>query len=191
MNFPLILQLDVTGIPISWITYETSAYHYAKDNVAWVMGETEFTIRGGINAITNKQSTLTINTIIALKGKLGTTKEAFLNHAPLNNKILFKRDRNICAYCGNRFSSSILTRDHVVPISRGGKDEWMNVVTSCPSCNHKKGNRLLEEIPDMDLLYVPYIPNRAEWLLLMNRKILADQMDFLIKKVPKSSRLLE
>jgi len=42
----------------------------------------------------------------------------------------------------------------------------------------------------MKLLYVPYAPNRAEYLILMNRNILADQMEFLLKQVKPISRLL-
>ena len=31
----------------------------------------------------------------------------------------------------------------------------------------------------MELLYAPYVPNKAEYLILTNRRILADQMEFL------------
>jgi len=46
-----------------------------------------------------------------------------------------------CTYCGERYNSSDLNLDHVVHRSRGGKTDWSNVVTSCISCNLKKGNR--------------------------------------------------
>ncbi len=81
-------------------------------------------------------------------------------------------------YCGTRYKDGALTRDHVVPISRGGRDRWSNVVTACKSCNTRKGNRNPEEAR-MALLAVPYVPNWAEYLALSNRKILADQMEFL------------
>ena len=81
-------------------------------------------------------------------------------------------------YCGARHKDGALTRDHVVPISRGGRDRWSNVVTACKSCNTRKGNRTPEEAR-MALLAVPYVPNWAEYLALSNRKILADQMEFL------------
>jgi hypothetical protein len=41
----------------------------------------------------------------------------------------------------------------------------------------------------MELLYAPYVPNRAEYLILTNRRILADQMEFLAQHVPAQSRL--
>jgi 5-methylcytosine-specific restriction endonuclease McrA len=87
------------------------------------------------------------------------------------------------------FAPTHLTRDHIIPVSRGGINTWMNVVTACSSCNKVKDNRTPEEA-HMPLIYVPYAPNRAEYLILQNRKILGDQMEFLIKQVPKESRLL-
>ena len=35
----------------------------------------------------------------------------------------------------------------------------------------------------MELLYTPYVPNKAEFLILSNRNILADQMDFLAASI--------
>ena len=61
----------------------------------------------------------------------------------ISRRALFARDGWRCAYCGT--SAGRLTLDHVVPRSRGGESSWENVVTSCASCNHKKGDRLLEE----------------------------------------------
>ncbi len=51
---------------------------------------------------------------------------------------IFIRDSFTCQYCGKKFSPKNLTIDHVIPRSRGGKTEWLNVVTSCVSCNLKK-----------------------------------------------------
>ena len=187
MTFPLVLQLDISGNPVKWITYESSAYYYAKNLVAWSMGEVDFTIHGGTSRKTGEQSTLTMNTIIAIRGKVNTKQFAHNNRVPLSNKTLFRRDHHTCGYCGNVFSHNHLTRDHVLPSSRGGKNIWTNVVTACAYCNKAKDNKTPEEA-HMELLYVPYIPNRAEYLLLANRKILADQMDFLKKQLPKNSR---
>jgi len=56
----------------------------------------------------------------------------------LSRRAVFARDRHHCQYCG---SSRHLTVDHVVPRSKGGPHAWDNVVTSCASCNLKKGDR--------------------------------------------------
>ena len=81
-----------------------------------------------------------------------------------------------------------LTREHVVPTSRGGNDSWMNCITACRPCNGHKGNRLPEEA-GMSLHYLPYVPSLHEDMILRGRRILADQMEFLLASVPRSSRL--
>lgn len=67
----------------------------------------------------------------------------------VTNTFLFARDHYRCQYCGRAGnelrSRECLTRDHLVPISRGGSNEWTNVTTACSSCNTRKGNRLPEE----------------------------------------------
>ncbi|HEX9166577.1 MAG TPA: HNH endonuclease [Gemmatimonadales bacterium] len=67
----------------------------------------------------------------------------------VTNTFLFARDDYRCQFC-HRTQAELrhrecLTRDHLVPISRGGGNEWTNVVTACSSCNTRKGNRLPEE----------------------------------------------
>ena len=188
-DFPLILQLDVTGTPQSWINYEQACFHEAKGNVAWSMGAAEYDVYGGTCAKTGERSKLTINTIVAIKGKPNKKAMVHYNKVPLTNKTLFRRDHNLCAYCNTTYPSYKLTRDHIHPTSKGGRNNWMNVVTSCSPCNKIKDDNMLVDT-SMELSYIPYVPNRAEWLILLNRKILADQMDFLINKVPKESRLL-
>ena len=106
----------------------------------------------------------------------------------LTNQKLFSRDRNVCAYCGHHFHEEDLTREHIVPFGQNGRDTWMNVVTACKSCNHRKGNRTPEQA-HMPLLYTPYVPSLWEDFILRNRRILADQMEFLMAHLPKTSRL--
>jgi len=64
------------------------------------------------------------------------------------------------------------------------------VVSACRRCNQRKGSRSLEDI-DMDLLALPYVPNMAEYLALINsHRIRGDQMAFLRSQFGKNSRLL-
>ena len=187
-ELPLVLQLDQAGNPQCWINYEKAAYYYTKDLVAWTTQAEDFTLHGGTNRMGN-QSKLTMETIIAIKGKMAGRQKDVMNKVPLTNRTLFRRDCHLCAYCGNEYGPSDLSRDHVIPTSKDGLNVWMNVVTACYSCNKLKDDRTPEEA-QMPLLYVPYVPNRAEYLILQNRKILADQMEFLLARVPRESRLL-
>ena len=186
-GYPLILTLDTHGVPHRWISWQHACYYYAKDQVAWAMGAHAFTVYGGMNRITGERSSISAASIIAIKGKAMAMK-AFGQVPPLNNRELFHRDRQICAYCADMFPISRLTRDHVTPFSRGGRDSWMNTVTACRACNERKGNCTPEQA-GMELVYLPYVPNRAEYLILTNRRILADQMEFLAQHVPAQSRL--
>ena len=71
------------------------------------------------------------------------------------NRIrIYKRDKYECTYCG---ATKVLTLDHVIPKSRGGGNEWTNLVTSCFKCNLKKGNRTPDEA-NMVMRNKPYVP---------------------------------
>jgi 5-methylcytosine-specific restriction endonuclease McrA len=81
----------------------------------------------------------------------------------ISRRVLFARDGWQCAYCGS--SSNRLTLDHIVPRSRGGTSVWENVVASCAPCNHRKGDRLLEETT-MSLRTVPRPPTPVLFIRL-------------------------
>ena len=172
----LILRLDISGNPVKWIAWQDAVSIYAKKMVAWTAGEISFPIYGGFSRLTGLQSIVSVNSIIAVKGDC--KPRAYRRVPPLTNRELFRRDAHLCLYCGREFHEMELTRDHVIPISQGGRDHWSNVVTACKRCNTHKGARKPEEAR-MPLLAVPYIPNLAEYLFLRNRLILADQMEFL------------
>lgn len=46
-----------------------------------------------------------------------------------------------CQWCGKKLSKSTATTDHVVPVSKGGGDEFGNLVLSCLECNHDRGDK--------------------------------------------------
>ena len=184
---PLILRLDVTGQPVRWIPWRMAIVLESRDMIAWHAGEHSFTICGGMNRDSGRRSRATVNSIIATKGRLRQSGSESLV-PPLSNRELFIRDGHLCLYCGKQFPERMLTRDHILPLSRGGRDCWSNVVTACKPCNHAKGARRPEEA-GLSLLAVPYVPNRAEYLVLSNRRILADQIDFLRKRFRNESRL--
>ena len=58
------------------------------------------------------------------------------------NALLEKCGRR-CTYCGRNDIG--LTRDHVIPLTRGGSDDISNIVPSCRSCNSRKGTKTREE----------------------------------------------
>lgn len=70
---------------------------------------------------------------------------------------VMRRDDYVCAYCGEHAQ----TIDHIFPKSKGGKNEWMNTIACCASCNSRKGNSLLEDI-GMSLQFSPFVPARVD-----------------------------
>ena len=181
-----VLQLDVSGRPQAWISAQEAATLYASNTVSWTLGDAVQVLRGGIQRATGQQSRIEVHPIVAVKGAVPS--RAWRTEPALSNPKLFARDRHLCAYCARAFRFDELTREHIVPVSRGGHDTWMNCITACRSCNGHKANRLPEEAR-MTLHYLPYVPSLHEDMILRGRRILSDQMEFLLASVPRHSRL--
>lgn len=47
-----------------------------------------------------------------------------------------------CVYCHKKLTFKTLTKDHVIPLSKGGTDDIENIVPSCLRCNQTKGPKL-------------------------------------------------
>ncbi len=179
-----LLSLDAHGRVLDWISWQDAARLYARGAVAWTLGDPCLNVHGGICRATGQRSVLELHPIVAARGHARTHA---LDPTPtLSNTALFARDQHLCLYCGKQFSRQMLTRDHVLPISRGGRDLWENVVSACFHCNSRKGGRTPQQA-SMPLLAVPYRPSWIEHLILSNRNILADQMAFLKHHLPKRS----
>lgn len=78
----------------------------------------------------------------------------------LTRQNLFIRDKKTCQYCHKVFAEKKLTVDHVMPLSRGGKHKWTNIVAACSPCNNKKGSKTPDEA-NMPLIKKPKEPR---WL---------------------------
>jgi len=184
-----VLRTDAAGMPIEWIGYQAAVKLYHIGQVAYSCGSQLYLIRGGINALTGKRSIVEVNSIVATHGSTHIKRKARRGYIPpLNNHALFKRDAQLCMYCGNRFHTRLLSRDHITPLSYGGQDTWKNVITACKRCNNHKAGRTPEEA-GMQLLAIPFLPTHAEYVYLQGKRVLADQMEFLLAHFPRSSPL--
>ena len=181
----LFLAIDSTGYPSGWLSWQEAVTNEVLGKVSYGFGDYEFTFTGGKNRDSGLNTTVTLKSILVMHGRNRiASKYATI---PLSNQALFRRDRFTCAYCGEIHMRG-LTRDHIVPLSRGGIDAWHNVCACCSDCNRRKNANLLEEL-GWELLFLPYAPNHQEGLLLQNRRILCDQMELLKSMLPKHSRL--
>lgn len=119
--------------------------------------------------------TFKVPVMVALKAFVRARK-MFKSKAALTQKNLFIRDNYTCQYC-NRHKSSFkssefLTRDHVIPESKGGKNTWENVITACSTCNNKKADHYLSEV-DLQLTKTPIAPTLFELWMRTNTKRLS------------------
>lgn len=73
---------------------------------------------------------------------------AIAERKALSKKIrfeVFKRDKFTCQYCGRSAPDAILEIDHISPVSDGGSNDILNLITSCRDCNRGKGKRTLSD----------------------------------------------
>ena len=184
-----VLRTDVAGMPLEWIDYREAVRLYHTEQVAYACGTHLYTVFGGFSAETGKRSQVEVSSIIATEGTskgLAFVRDEYV--PPLNNRTLFKRDANLCMYCALRFQTRDLTRDHITPLSQGGLDVWNNVAAACRRCNNHKGGRTPEQAV-MQLIAVPFTPTYAEYIYLKGRRVLADQMQYLLAHIPRTSPL--
>jgi 5-methylcytosine-specific restriction endonuclease McrA len=193
MSHPLVLTLNSHGHPLHWVNWQDAIVAKVKGLVSWSLGETEIEVKGGTSRLTGERTIITVPTIIAINNEHRNTRVPVLT-----NINLFRRDLHICGYCGRMFMPDKLSRDHIIPVSKGGKDNWMNVITACKRCNNEKDDLSIDEWNKKSLketgegralVYLPYTPDRSEQLILQNRNILQDQMEYIKSFIPDHSRL--
>jgi len=86
-------------------------------------------------------------------------KAPFARRVALNRSNIFIRDFFTCQYCGNSAESI----DHIIPKSKGGKHEWLNVVACCKKCNLVKADKLLNQTI-LKLKNFPIKPEGNFWI---------------------------
>lgn len=59
-----------------------------------------------------------------------------------NREALYVRQGGRCAYCGQEVLLAQFNVDHIIPLSKGGKNKPHNKIGSCVSCNQKKADQL-------------------------------------------------
>jgi 5-methylcytosine-specific restriction endonuclease McrA len=110
-----------------------------------------------------------IPSVIALRTYINVPRRK----AHWSRKGVLARDNYTCIYCGTRpgdivrgkiMTKADLTVDHILPRSRGGKDNWTNTACACYSCNHRKSDKLPGEA-GMKMMWEPKTP-RTSYLVI-------------------------
>jgi 5-methylcytosine-specific restriction endonuclease McrA len=129
---------------------------------------------GRANMVTEYPQDYPFPAVIVLKNYV---RSRFMSYN-CNRRNVVWRDKNVCQYCGNKFTFSELTMDHVIPKSRGGEKSWNNIVASCKKCNSKKGDRTPEEAR-MPLIKKPFVPRWSIQILLRGFCVPEEWEDFI------------
>ncbi|WP_293018586.1 HNH endonuclease [Mycolicibacterium sp.] len=116
-------------------------------------------LRGSVYVIERHSPAVHIHspsTVIELPASVALHQYVHVPYRPHNRVTregVLSRDGYTCGYCGGHGD----TVDHIEPVSRGGQDTWLNLITSCAPCNGRKSDRTPEEA-GMRLLWEPYEP---------------------------------
>lgn len=158
-----VLVLNADGQPISYLPLSTVNW---KEAITYMFVDKVHVLEWYDDWVVRSANWETkVPAVIMLKDMMRRkTKPRF------SKQNLFLRDKFTCQYCSIRFPRQELTLDHVLPISKGGRTNWENIVAACGPCNHRKGNneRIRPATP-------PHIP--TYWELVNNRK----ELDYDIK----------
>ncbi|MBI4615916.1 MAG: HNH endonuclease [Planctomycetes bacterium] len=123
----------------------------AYDFQSWA----DLSVASGEPAVRTVSLVLRVPEVILLRGFDGFPRK----QVPFTRKNIYRRDSYTCQYCGAQPGTPELSIDHVLPLSRGGKNTWTNCVLACLRCNKRKGNRT----PDESGLRLRRRPHRPSW----------------------------
>lgn len=151
------LLLDAGYTPMDVISYKQAIKMFMLNKVE-IVEEYEDELRSAYLVIKIPAVVRLINKVSRRKRKKGVK---------FSRIGVYARDGFRCQYCGAKKASKDFTFDHVVPRSRGGKTNWVNIVTSCVPCNRKKSNRTPAEA-GMSLLKEPKEP---KWLPVISIRV--------------------
>lgn len=146
MERVLVLNSDYTPVNVTDISRA----------IKLIVKEKAEIIKEGTKVLRSEKMAFKAPTIIRL---LSYVKIKFFKVILTKRNILI-RDGFKCVYCGDHKN---LTLDHLIPKSRGGKNDWYNLVTCCDTCNKNKGDKTPEEAK-MTLLQKPTKPNYFTFL---------------------------
>ena len=161
MERVLVLNSDYTPVNVTNISRALKLIVKEKAEI----------IKEGTKIFRSEKITFKAPTII----RLLTYVKIKLFKVVLTKRNIVIRDGFKCVYCRD---TDYLTLDHVIPKSRGGRNDWYNLVTCCDTCNKKKGNRTPDEV-GMTLIHKPFKPNYYTFLRSYLEKNLSEWQPYL------------
>jgi len=142
---------------------------WKKALILWLQDKVEILEYHNVS-VSSPQHTFRLPSVIRLKVYI--RPYLVRQSVKLSRQNVFLRDQHTCQYCGIRLSDKKLTIDHVLPLSKGGRHSWENVVAACAPCNNKKGDRTPEQV-GWRLLKSPKAPR---WLPNSDLEVRSDRV---------------
>ena len=140
-------------------TYEPlKVVHWQKAVTLWCQGKVEVISVYNDREVRSVSFSFKLPSVIRLLRYIKIKRN--IDYVPFSRANIYARDDHSCQYCGEVFPTPELTFDHVVPVAKGGRKDWENIVTCCIGCNRRKGGRTPAEA-GMHLIRVPKRPERA------------------------------
>jgi hypothetical protein len=134
-----VLVLDAGLRPLSVISRRRLAVLLSKERISFLSAEVEREVLACF-----QERRFAPGPVIVRLSRSVRVPRRLLSPSRAN---LLVRDGGACQYCGARPALRQLTIDHVRPLSRGGaRRSWENQVVACMACNHRKADRLPEEV---------------------------------------------
>jgi 5-methylcytosine-specific restriction endonuclease McrA len=129
----------VAGTLVLNASYEPLCVVPIRRAVVLVLAEKAVVVEAGTDYLHSALVSIPVPHVVRLARYV---RVPYRRQIPLTRRAVLARDGHRCVYCTARAD----TIDHVVPRSKGGGNEWTNVVAACARCNHRKGDRLLADI---------------------------------------------
>ena len=143
------LVLDQGYQPINTVPWEKAMLYIAKGKVD-VLEQYEREVHFNLG----------MPAVVRLTHKINAHKKRI----KFSRQNVLARDKFRCQYCGERGRNVVLTFDHVIPRSRGGRTEWNNIVMACQDCNATKADRTPREAG----MRLRTKPARPTWVPIFN-----------------------
>jgi len=153
-----VLLLNQSGEPLTFIDWKRALTLLFKGRAQPVEYFENAEVHSGVSRGTGGCSAYRVPSVISLAKYIVLPQRGRM--VALSKRNLMLRDKCECQYCGDHLRADTATIDHVLPVSRGGKNTWKNTVLSCKSCNNTKGSKTPAEA-GMGLRSKPWTPSRV------------------------------
>jgi hypothetical protein len=104
-------------------------------------------------------------------------REMVMKEIKPTSRALREQYKNRCAYSGIELTNKTFSKDHIIPVSKGGGNGWKNLVPCHKDINSKKGNKSNEEA-NLKLLYPVVEPKKMPQCALVKGYFHVDHEQF-------------